>query len=135
MASRLNVGNGRVVFSCLPMGKLGEGKLGDVVELLEKLAQFLIPDRLNGEADAFPGASAHSRALTPPFRPNRCTKQFPHSILDCPSDFCPTLAVDRIARQSNSTNSTTSPIERSDLTISPYRSRMLTSDVAWEIIT
>ena len=87
------------------------GKLGDVVELLEKLAQFLIPDRLNGEADAFPGASAHSRALTPPFRPNRCTKQFPHSILDCPSDFCPTLAVDRIARQSNSTISTTSPID------------------------
>ena len=67
------------------------GKLGDVVELLEKLAQFLIPDRLNGEADAFPSASAPSQALTPRFvlktRPNRCTKQFPHGILDFPSVF------------------------------------------------
>ena len=42
-------------------------------------------------------------------RPNRCTKQFPHGILDFPSVFPPPLGVDRIARQNNSTNSTTSP--------------------------
>ena len=54
------------------------------------LSIFFLTD-WNGEADAFPSASAHSQALTPRFvlktSPNRCTKQFPHGILDFPSVF------------------------------------------------
>ena len=52
---------------------------------------FLFLTDQKGEVDAFPSASAHSQALTLRFvlktRPNRCTKQFPHSILDFPSVF------------------------------------------------
>ena len=76
---------------------------------------FLFLTDHNGEADAFPSASAHSQAQTPRFvlktPPNRCTKQFPQRYPGFSLRFLLSLGVDRIARQSNSTNSTTSPIE------------------------
>ena len=44
-------------------------------------------------------------------RPNRCTKHFPHGFRGFSLCFFSLLGVDRVARQSNSTNSTTSPID------------------------
>ena len=67
------------------------GKKGTLLNYWNNFPGFLFPTNQNGDADAFPSDSAHSQALTPRFvlktRPNRCTKQFPHYILDFPSVF------------------------------------------------
>ena len=89
--------------------------MGTLLNYWNNFPSFLFLTDQNGDADAFPSASTHSQALTPrsllKTRPNRCTKQFSYCIVDFPYVFPPSLGVDRMARKSNSTNSTTSPID------------------------
>lgn len=94
--------------------QVGDRK-GTLLNYWNKSPSFSFLTDQNGETDAFPSASANWQAQTPRFvlktRPNRGTKQFPQSNPGHSLRFSLSLGVDRMARQSNSTNSITSPID------------------------
>ena len=59
---------------------MGSGKMGTLLNYWNNSPSFLFLTNQNGEADAFPSASAHSQAQTRRFvlkmRPSGCNKQF-----------------------------------------------------------